>query len=322
VHDRLELVPAHQDSGDEKRRNDDPAGVEPRQRCDDDARVAVADRQALLKPVVDSGRLRHPGQTRQAAAEEHDPENRPADGHPGVLRRLRAFADHAHLVSPARSRQRRVENNRRRQTQDDPQVDPRADEARKSRAVREHGSSREAHPHGVAPRAEVQMFQPQDGHVIEHEGRQDLVHFQFGPEHACHQRPQTSRWEGRRKHEREDGRSGQTRSQEERHRGGADPTQNQLPLASHVPQPDLGRHRDCEAAQHQRDRFDHNLRKVVQASENPSRHRGVRGEGIGAGQQEHHPSHGERRHDRDPVSTPAAPRGGSQSSLESELHHS
>jgi len=244
----LELVPAHQDSGDEKGRKDDPAGVEPRQRRDDDARVAVADRQALLKPVVDSGRLRHSGQASQSAAQEHHPEYRPADRHPGVLCRLRAFTDHAHLVSPARSRQCGVQQDCRRQTQEDPQVDPHTEEARKSRRVREHGRSREAHSHGVAPRAEIQMLQPQDGHIIKHQGRQDLVHRKLGPEHACHQRPESSRQKGRRKHERKDTRPGQTRSQEERHRGGPDSAQNELPLA--LPRSDLRCHRHREAAEH------------------------------------------------------------------------
>ena len=155
----------------------------------------------------------------------------------------------------------------RRKASSRSEMDPRAGQAWKPGDLWEDRGPGETQAHGITPRAEIEVLDPIDGDVIEHQGREDLVDPQCRPQNTCQKRPEGPSEKSSRHHEGKHEGRGKVWSQEQRDGRGADPAEDELPLPSHIPDLDLRGDSDSQTAQHERNRLDHNLGQVVEAAE-------------------------------------------------------
>ena len=132
---RLDLTPRQGERPEQHGGNDDPERSEVGEVGNDDRRVAIARRDAVLEAVDHAPDLAHPGQAGQGAGDDEHDDDRPLDVDACVARGTRAVADQADLVAGARPVQQEPDERCRKQPEQEPEVDGQAAERRAPRVA-------------------------------------------------------------------------------------------------------------------------------------------------------------------------------------------
>ena len=186
----LQLLAPYDQRSQQQGHDGDGQGIEPGQPGHDDAVVAIAHGQALLKTEVDAAHFGHAGDTGQGAAEQHDADDLTFDPEAGVAGGLRIETDGPHPVTPAGVAQGSEEEHRQNEGQDEPQMNAGAEEMRDAGGFGQLGGARKPVSLGVAPGSEIEVFHHNDGDVVEQQRRENFVDGQKSFQDAGYQGPQ------------------------------------------------------------------------------------------------------------------------------------
>ena len=262
-----------------------------------DGGVAVTGTEARLQTADDAADFRHAGQAAYRAGQQHHLVNIPLDVHAGITSRLLAGTDHFDFISPAgfgkNDPEHAGEQNRQQQTD----MNPGGPERRQRRRRRKLGRQRKIKPFGILPRSVHQVIHPQDRHIIEHQGGDDLVDFPARPQHRRAEAPESAGGAAEHKHPRQHHKRRQVGKSQRQPAGGESP-HIELPFRANVPELHPERHRNPQCAKHQGNPFHNGFRQTVAGTERSLEHRLIYLDRITAGQKQKQCAQRQRRHHR------------------------
>ena len=173
-------------------------------------------------------------------------------------------------------------------------MDAGVSEGRQARRFRKGGRQGEVEAGRVFPGAVDEVLGPEDGDVVEHERRENLVYAEPRPRDGRNQRPEgPGRHPGR--HHRGKEREGRGVRKREGNTRGRHRARIELPFGADIPEGHAESHSDAHRAECKRDGLDDRLRKAVSVAESALPHAPVNGQGIEPGELQKQGPEGECR---------------------------
>ena len=206
---RLDGIPANQQTGEQIRDKNNAQRVELCQPRHNDGGEAIARRETFLQAVDDARHFGHTRQPCQPAAEGHDQDDIAREVDARIARRAWIVAHNAHFKAPARALPHNPQDYGDCNGNKNAEVGRHA--AQKGECLGivgeagQPGCARELRRQAkaaLAPRAIDEEVVPENGDIVEHQCRDDLIDIEFGLEDAGDNAPDCAADEARHGHRR------------------------------------------------------------------------------------------------------------------------